>query len=83
MTSIKLKNANNEFFRQVNDLQQQTHGKKNIHQVKNDSKDYRPATAGIDVPNTYRILERETSLYAASRLPSVFSPTAENPPEQL
>lgn len=84
MTSMQLKNANNEFFRQVNDLQQQTQGKKNTHPVKNVTKDYRPATAGVEVPNAYcRVLEKTSSLYAATRLPSIFSPTAENPPEQL
>jgi len=84
MASVNLRNISNEFFRQVNDLQQQTQGKKNAHPVKIDTKDYRPASAGLAVPDAIcRVLTRSASLYAASRLPSVYSPTAENPPEEI
>lgn len=82
MTSVKLRNVSNEFFRQANDLQQQTQGKKNAHQVKIDTKDYRPATAGMNVPAAICVTTmRKGSLFAGSRLPSVYSPTADNPPE--
>lgn len=82
MASIKLKTASNEFFKQVNDLQQDSQGKKNTHPVKVDTKDYRPATAGVVVPEAmYCIIIRAAGLREASHLPSVYSPTAENPPE--
>ena len=85
MTSMKLRTASNEFFRQVNDLQQQNQGKKNTtHPVRDNSKDYRPAATGVVVPDALaRVVVRVTNLYAPSRLPSVYAPIAENPPEQL
>jgi hypothetical protein len=85
ITSMKLQTASNEFFRQVNDLQQQNQGKKNsTHTVKNNSKDYRPAATGFIVPDALaEAVVKVTTLYAPSRLPSVYAPTAENPPEHL
>ncbi|HET6253759.1 MAG TPA: hypothetical protein VFE32_06785 [Puia sp.] len=85
MASIKLRTASNDFFRQVNDLQQQNQSKKNsTHSVKDNSKDYRPAPTGIVVPDALaKVVVRVTSLYAPSHLPSVYAPIAENPPERL
>lgn len=84
MASLKLQTAKNEFFRQVNDLQQQNQGKKNSsHPVKDNSKDYRPAPAAIVVPDALDETVRVKSLHAPSRLPSVYAPIAENPPELL
>jgi len=85
LTTMKLRAASNDFFRQVNDLQQQNQGKKNsAHPVKDNSKDYRPASTGAIVPDALVLAEvKVKGLYTPSRLPSVFTPTAENPPEQL
>jgi hypothetical protein len=85
MTSMNLRTASNDFFRQVNDLQQQNQGKKNsTHPVRDISKDYRPAMAGFVVPDAFTLAAaRVTSLYAPSQLPSIYASTAENPPEQL
>jgi hypothetical protein len=85
ITSMKLQTATNDFFRQVNDLQQQNQGKKNsTHPVRDNSKDYRPAATGFTVPDALaEAVVKVTTLYAPSRLPSVYAPTAENPPEQL
>ena len=77
LTSMKLRTATSDFFRQVNDLQQQNQGKKNSnHSAKDNSKDYRPATTGVVVPDALaQALVKVTSLYAPSRLPSVYAPT--------
>lgn len=85
MASIKLQTAKNEFFGRVNDLQQQNQGKKgNSHPVKSNQKDYRPATAGISVPDGLAIAAAPVrGLYIPGRLPSRFIPGAENPPELL
>jgi len=85
ITSMTLRTASNDFFRQVNDLQQQNQGKKNTtHPVKDNSKDYRPAATGVVIPDALaKVGVRVTNLYAPSRLPSVYAPIAENPPEQL
>lgn len=85
LTSLKLRTAANDFFRQVNDLQQQSQGKKSSnHSAKDNSKDYRPASAGVVAPDALaQAVVKVTSLYAPSRLPSVYTPTADNPPERL
>ena len=85
LTSMQLRTASNDFFRQVNDLQQQNQSKKsNSHPVKDNIKDYRPATAGFVVPDALAIAEAKGGcLFAPSRLPSVYVSPAENPPEQL
>jgi hypothetical protein len=85
LTSIKLRTASNDFFRQVNDLQQQNQSKKNsTHPVRDISKDYRPATASFVVPDAFSLAAAKAfGLYAPSQLPSIYAPTAENPPEQL
>jgi hypothetical protein len=85
MALMKLRSASNDFFRRVNDLQQQNQGKKNTsHPVKDNSKDYRPAATDVVVPDALaKVVVRVSNLYAPSRLPSVYAPIAENPPEQL
>ena len=85
MASMKLRTAKNDFFRQVNDLQQQSQGKKNnAHPVKNSSKDYRPVIAGTLVPDARAMAAAPASgLYNPARLPSRYLPIAENPPEQI
>jgi len=85
ITSMKVRTASNDFFRRVNDLQQQNQGKKNSsHSTKDNSKDYRPAASGVIVPDALaKVVIKVTSLYGPSQLPSIYAPTAENPPEQL
>jgi hypothetical protein len=85
MTAMKLQTAKNDFFRQVNDLQQQSQGKKNnSHSTSESSKDYCPAAAGTIVPDALEaIMAPATSPNTSSRLPSLFAATAENPPEQI
>jgi len=85
MAAMKIQTAKNEFFRQVNDLQQQSQGKKsNAHPTKDSSKDYCPPTAGTIVTDALAATAApSTGLYAPSRLPSLYAPIAENPPEQL
>jgi hypothetical protein len=85
LTSMQLRTASNDFFRQVNDLQQQTQGKKNTtHPVNNNTKDYRPAATGVVVPEALaKVVVQVSNLYAPSRLPSIYAPIAENPPDQL
>lgn len=82
LTAMQLRTASNDFFRQVNDLQQQNQGKKNnTHSAKDISKDYRPASTTI-VPDVFATAEvKGACLFTPSRLPSVYTPTADNPPE--
>lgn len=82
---MTLQTAKNDFFRQVNDLQQQNQGKKsNAHSTGEISKDYCPAAAGMIVPDAFlAMMAPATNLYTPSRLPSLFAATAENPPEQI
>jgi hypothetical protein len=85
MAAMKLQTAKNDFFRQVNDLQQQNQNKKsNAHPTKDNVKDYCPSAAGSIVTDALAVsVAPATSLYAPSRLPSCYSAIAENPPEQL
>ena len=85
MAAMKLQTAKNDFFRQVNDLQQQSQGKKsNAHPTKDNAKDYCPSTTGPIVTNALATTAApSTGLYVPSRLPSLYAPIAENPPEQL
>jgi hypothetical protein len=83
MTAMQLQTAKNEFFRQVNDLQQQAQGKKsNTHSTPDISKDYCPAPAGMIVRSAPGAMAPVIGLYTPSQLPSCFAPTAENPPDQ-
>jgi len=87
MASMTLQTAKNDFFRQINDLQQQNQGKKsNAHPVKNSSKDYRPARTITDaiLPDAFATATApQQGLYSPARLPSQYVPIAENPPEQI
>ena len=84
MTAMKLQTAKNEFFRQVNDLQQQSQGKKNTtHSTNNSSKDYCPAAAGIAVPHALALIAPAKGQDIIPHLPSRLAAIAENPPEQL
>lgn len=74
-----LQKAKNEFFRQVNDLQQ-NQGKKNNGPVKDFSKDYTPGAMDITVPVAVAILPMARGLLAAAQLPTWYTPTAERPP---
>lgn len=79
-TATTLQKAQNEFFKQVNDLQQ-NQGKKNNSPVKDFSKDYTPSTMDITVPAAIAILPTAQGFLAAARLPSTYTPTAERPPD--
>ena len=82
-TATNLQKAKNEFFRQVNDLQQQNQGKKNNSSpVKDFSKDYTPTAMDIAVPAAItNNLSSVTGMLAAAQLPTRYTPTAERPPD--
>lgn len=81
--TTKLQQVKNDFFRQVNDLQQQTQGKKAPSSpVKNISKDYQPTAMHIAVPGALAALPSTPGEYTYPHLPSSFSPTAEMPPDR-
>jgi len=82
MTAMKLRQAKNDFFRQVNDLQQQTQGKKAPATTKNFSKDYQPTAMHVAVPDAMVALAPVAGVYTYPCLPSAYSPTAEMPPDQ-
>ncbi|HWB90737.1 MAG TPA: hypothetical protein VG605_02750 [Puia sp.] len=81
-TAMNLQKAKNEFFRQVNDLQQQNQGKKNNSISKDFSKDYTPTAMDIVVPAALATLRIPAGMFVAPHLPSCYSPTAEMPPDQ-
>ena len=84
LTAMQLQTAKNDFFRQVNDLQQQNQGKKNnSHSTRDNIKDYCPTAAGTMIPDLLLASARSTTFYISSPLPSRYTPIAENPPEQL
>jgi hypothetical protein len=81
-TVTSLQKAKNDFFRQVNDLQQQNQGKKNSSSpVKDGSKDYTPTAMDIVVP-VQAALTPVRNLSLSPNLPFSFTPTAERPPCQ-
>lgn len=80
-TATTLQKAKNEFFKQVNDLQQQNQGKKNSTPVKNLSKDYTPGAMDITIPAAGSNLSTAQRFLAAAQLPTSFTPTAERPPD--
>ena len=83
-TATNLQKAKNEFFRQVNDLQQQSQGKKsNNAPVKDFSKDYTPTAMDVIVPAARTTPSVAAGIIAACQLPSRYSPTAERPPDQV
>lgn len=82
-TATKLSQVKNDFFRQVNDLQQQNQGKKTPSApIKALSKDYQPTTIQILVPNALAELMPVPGVYACPDLRSSFTPIAEMPPDQ-
>ena len=82
-TAIKLQQVKNDFFRQVNDLQQQNQGKKSpASSLKDISKDYTPTAMHVAVPNALAALAPVQGVYTFPILPSFYSPTAEMPPDQ-
>ena len=80
-TATTLAKAKNEFFRQVNDLQQQNQGKKNNAPVKDISKDYTPTAMDLDIPTATATLSTASASLAAANLPLRYTPTAERPPD--
>jgi hypothetical protein len=84
MTAISLQKAKNEFFGQVNDLQQNNQGKKNTNTTTKDfSKDYRPTAMDIAVPGAPALLVTKAwPITDAPGLPSRSTPTPEMPPDQ-
>ncbi|GGB08945.1 hypothetical protein GCM10011511_35590 [Puia dinghuensis] len=81
-TAIKLQRVKNDFFRQVNDLGQQSQGKKAPTPVKNTSNDYQPTAMYVAVPDALAALEPVRGVYTFPYLPSYCSPTDEMPPDQ-
>jgi hypothetical protein len=80
-TATSLQKAKNEFFRQVNDLQQQNQGKKSNAPVKDFSKDYTPSAMDITVPTLSAVVSKAQGILAAAQLPTCYTPTAERPPD--
>lgn len=80
--AMNLQKAKNEFFRQVNDLQQQNQGKKNTAASKDLSRDYTPTTMDITVPAALAMLKTTAGVFLSPDLPCRYSPTAEMPPDQ-
>lgn len=81
-TATNLQTAKNEFFRQVNDLQQQNQGKKNSNAPAKDfSKDYTPTAMHVAVPAALTSPSTAVGILAACQLPSRYTPTAERPPD--
>lgn len=82
-TAMKLQQVKNDFFRQVNDLQQQNQGKRApASPLKDISKDYQPAAMQIAVPDALAALAPVRGVYTFPYLPTCYSPTAEMPPDQ-
>ena len=81
-TAMVLQKVKNDFFRQVNDLQQQNQGKKNNTNFSKDfSKDYTPTAMDITVPAALAESKTATGIFFTGNLPSRYSPTAEMPPD--
>lgn len=80
-TATTLTKAKNEFFRQVNDLQQQQSGKKNNAPVKDSSKDYTPTAMHLDIPAAMATVSTASASLVAANLPTRYTPTAERPPD--
>jgi hypothetical protein len=83
MTAMSLQKAKNEFFGQINDLQQHNQGKKNNNTTSKDlSKDYKPTAMEIVVPVGPEQPANAWAITDASRLSSCSTPTPEMPPDQ-
>jgi hypothetical protein len=82
VTTMKLLQVKNDFFRQANDLQQQNQGKKTPSSFLKDlSKDYQPTAMHIAVPDALAALMPTQGVYTCPRLPNNYSPIAEMPPD--
>lgn len=82
-TAMSVQKVKNDFFRQVNDLQQQTRGKKsNASPVKDLSKDYTPAPMDIAIAAAQTTSQSSGYMVPSTYLPTCFIPTAERPPNQ-
>jgi hypothetical protein len=82
MTAMQLRQSKNDFFRQVNDLQQQTNQGKKHNTTTNDiSKDYTPTAMDITVPALTAASMPALSIFGSPDLPSRYVPTAEMPPD--
>jgi hypothetical protein len=81
--TTNLQKAKNEFFKQVNDLQQQGQGKKNNAPVKDFSKDYTSGAMDITVPAVVANHPATQGILAATQLPTRYTPTAERPPDTI
>ena len=83
VTAMKLQQVRNDFFRQANDLQQQSQGRKTpTSPVKDLSKDYQPTAMHIAVPDALAVQLPAPGVYTCPDLPSLFAPTAEMPPDE-
>lgn len=83
-TAMNLQKVKNEFFRQVNDLQQQTKGQKsNTTTTRDFSKDYTPTAMNYTIAATVTLLSPAGISPTVTQLPSRYTPTAELPPDQL
>lgn len=81
--AMDLQKTKNDFFRQVNDLQQQNQGKKsNTTTSKDFSKDYTPTAMDYTIAATVTILSPARIARVVAQLPSRYTPTAEMPPDQ-
>jgi hypothetical protein len=81
LTAMKLQQSKNDFFRQVNDLQQQKQGKKNSYATKDISKDYTSSAMDIAVPALAAVQMPAKAIFLSPGLPSRYTPTAEMPPD--
>lgn len=81
MTAMKLRQSKNDFFRQVNDLQQTNQGKKHNTTTKDISKDYTPTEMDITVPALAAAPMPAVTVFGSPSLPSQYAPTAEMPPD--
>ena len=79
-TVMDIQKVKNEFFRQVNDLQQHNQGKKNNSPVKDLSKDYTPTAMDVAVPAALAVLMPASGTTTSYTLPIRYTPTAERPP---
>jgi hypothetical protein len=81
LTAMKLRQSKNDFFRQVNDLQQTNQNKKHNAPTKDTSKDYQPTAMDITVPAPATAAMSANANFGSPDLPSQFAPTAEMPPD--
>jgi len=83
LAAMKLQQSKNDFFRQVNDLQQQKQGKKNGSATKDLSKDYTPSAMDITVPSLADAQTPPKAILLSPDLPSRYAPAPERPPDAI